>query len=300
MNLIVFGNCQGALLARLLCTSKFGKRHLINVPVKPVHLLSYKDIEKIYQKISDADLFIYQKVSHLYSAFATERLLEALKPRAISYNFPVCYFRGYTPELVYLKKEGRTVRTPNISDYHNINFMRIYCAGGTEKQALYELHDIENYAASFIYRCVEASINELRRRECKLDTSISDFIMNNWQKQLLFYTINHPNIAVIVHIANQILKILGENLLAKKEVEDISNPLSTTLVPMYKSIRCRIKNISADGTVYVQKTKLKIEDYVNAVFSYYKENDSLIHENYKSCLKSSDAITCAIATKDLS
>ena len=58
----------------------------------------------------------------------------------------------------------------------------------------------------------EKCIEILRDKERKCDVKVSDFIVKHIGSNRLFFTQNHPTTCVFVHIANQVLSILGYNL----------------------------------------------------------------------------------------
>jgi hypothetical protein len=102
-------------------------RKYIVFPDKPIHLWAEEDKIPYIELIKQADILLYQPVSTDYGFFASENLMNFLKPGAMTISFPNVYFKGYHPSLTYLKKENSKIDGPFI--YHDINIIKGFLEG---------------------------------------------------------------------------------------------------------------------------------------------------------------------------
>lgn len=65
------------------------------------------------------------------------------------------------------------------------------------------------YSSEMILENFENEIHKLQERERECDIKISDYILDNYQKQQTFYDHNHPAKDVIMEKGRRILKVLG-------------------------------------------------------------------------------------------
>lgn len=78
---------------------------------------------------------------------------------------------------------------------------------------------IENkylYTTEYLENNIDKNIQELARREINMKSltntyiiEISNFIKDNFRKQLLFYSFNHPTKYLLCYITREVLKILN-------------------------------------------------------------------------------------------
>ena len=65
------------------------------------------------------------------------------------------------------------------------------------------------FSTDAVYKAVEQSLLELKKREEDVDVVISDYISENYDKRQLFYSFNHPINEVLVEYVWRILDFLG-------------------------------------------------------------------------------------------
>ena len=100
----------------------------------------------------------------------------------------------------------------------------------------------ENFISQdIIQTAVEKSLNELRDREWNCDVKISDYVLENYLDQQIFFATNHPLPTVIFELARRILKFIGirsDNYFDLKNMLDEENHLYSLIgldVPVYPS-----------------------------------------------------------------
>ena len=116
--------------------------------------------------------------------------------------------------------------------------------------------------------------NELKYKNyCSYDTNIiniSSFIMNNYNKKLLFYAPNSPSKYVFQFIVSNIFIILGIQL---EDYPEELDPLRRLIMPIYS---CVNNNIDFDISSYINLYENNILVDIKELIQKYIENYNLI------------------------
>lgn len=274
----VYGNCQAKVLPSVLGSSRVFKDNFEYVDTPAVHRMNTAGLDKLIKDIvPEIELFIYQPISESYASdrrYSTNFLLEKLRKECVTISFPSCFFRGYNPEMDYLRNE-RNAHMTDCLDYHDRNIVFDFLRKPSFSSLEEDLNDPEFYTQAVSRKSVSKSLSELGKRESNiagsdrgLDVRISEFVRRNYKKQRLFHTINHPSKAVFKFIGYQILSILGiEDLISFNK-----DPLSHTSYPIYRSHFDNLNLEFEQSSLY----KINNESYEPSklgqrYFDYYKK-----------------------------
>lgn len=282
---LLYGNCQIYPLSVLLaCNTEFRKTYKI-IRLKPVFALEASDLKDLERVCKEVDLFIYQPVREGYRGyleFGTNYLKSLLKPEAVAISFPSLYFKGYNPEMVYLRESNsRDLLISPFGGYHNRNIFDMFLKGYNKRDIVNFLSERQAISKSYISKEIETTFNELKSREEKfsVDIRISNYIEKNWKKKRLFWTFNHPSNELLIYIADSILQRVCIDS-CKYKVNFLSLRLLSTelLGRVYFSIHPGIHShfnlkflnpslYSAEGN------KISHENVVKIYFDLYMSND---------------------------
>ena len=204
MRLLVIANCQGAPLGKIL-ELWFGG-------VSIQHVVAHQTGPR-QRQISEA-LLDEQYDAVLTQAISDTFPLECIRTTGVKDRFkgktfvwPVAYFRGYNPELQYLRGGGKHTQGP-LGDYHVGTLIEAFKRGETVQQAADLLAD-EDYNRKTYASVAAESLAQLQAREQSLDVSVHSFIQEHFAKQRLFYSFNHPANRVLFEIARQLAAKIG-------------------------------------------------------------------------------------------
>jgi hypothetical protein len=273
----VYGNCQARVLASVLSSSKIFKGEFEYLDIKAVHLMTPKDLEFTIEEIlPQLDLFIFQPVSKKCNndeRYSTNYLLQKLKSDVISVSFPSCYFTGYNPELKRAKLIKSGVNEDEFN-YHDQNLIKYFLSSNIPDPESFMLSDYF-YSEDFSFQAVEESIKELETRELnifdsdqQINIKISQFIRDNYQKQRLFYTFNHPSKALLIYLGKAILHFLE----IEDEIAYRKDPFAHTIHPIYKSHYQNLKLKFDNPTAYkINNQEYQHTDYVQKNIDYYNK-----------------------------
>jgi hypothetical protein len=286
----IIGNCQISLISYLLSNKSFMETYDY-ISIFEVHIVNQSDIDYIYKILNDIDLLIIQPINNNYKNienFGTYNIISKTKPSCKIILFPSLHLKFYYPFSSYIinKKTHELLQTP--THYHDINLLnlcKIHKSFDTIIDEFKKLIYDESYKdISFVNDIANSSIDELIKREHlyssfipedrKNITSIiisSDFIINNYKKQLLFYSMNHPSKHLFHYICNQMLKILDIPLEPYPESID---PLLYAEVPILYRFLEKIVDFDISKIPVILCNKIvSIEEYVRIYYEVYSKLD---------------------------
>lgn len=276
---LLYGNCQIEPLRKILeKSSDFTKKYQF-IDLKPVHLLTENDAINLEVKIAETDLFIHQVVSDDYQGikqFGTNYLRNCLKKTAKAIAIPGAYFTGYHPAMINFKDgDGNKITKP--CDYHDVNLLYLFDQGKTVTEAIEIIEQVDFYQAEYVLDNFKTTLQELRDRETELDITISDFIEQNYQKEKLFHTFNHPGVAVLSYLADRILELLELPVQTHSLQAEV---LDFTAFPIYLSVaRLLALDFPISSQYSIKGEILTVKNAVKLFFDFYSDNQELVKLN---------------------
>ena len=231
---VIVSNCQGRPLGSILTTLYEIECQDIII----VHLAKDSDAERFDACLNSADVVISQHIQDQYpcSFVRTSSLQQRLGDRLIT--IPNIFYRGYTPDLRYLRLRARGTLNGPLGDYHSSILLNAWKEGEDQDIALERYNNVDLWREQYS-TIAEQSLAELQRRELELDIQISDCIATMQSQQQLFYSFNHPSKAMIKILADRIAEHL--DLTPKPEgnasVEAMREPLDRIQIPLHPFTR---------------------------------------------------------------
>ncbi|VEP13896.1 Tetratricopeptide repeat protein [Hyella patelloides LEGE 07179] len=297
-NCLIYGNCQIEPLREILEThSNFASNYQF-IQLQPVHLLQKSNLEDLKSKIAKTDLFIHQLVSDDYQGIeqlGTNYLCSRLPSNSQKIAIPGAYFTGYHPAIINLKDgDGNKINEP--CDYHDVNLLYLFDRGKTVSEAVALIQQDDFYQPEYVLKNLEITLNELRRREQDLDICISDFISQNYRKQKLFHTINHPDITILNYLAECILNLL--ELPVNNQPKHLNEVLDFTDFPIYPSVAQALKlDFDIKPQYRIKGETLSLKQTVELFFDFYAENRELVKLNIIQHQEKYAVTVCGIQVK---
>lgn len=213
MKIIYYSNCQYVGIHYFV-------KQAIKEPFEVYHLENYTLIKEKkpipIDRLSQADIFIYQPIDKRHGIYSTESTVENnimsyLSPNCKMISVPYIYNSALWCLIPPANVDGYIGDYPNIDKYVNREPIEKLKSQG------YSLNDVlrmfSNNEIDFDYenrfnKCIDV----LKKKEENCQVKISDFIVKHIRSVKLFLTQNHPTTCIFAHIANQILPILGYNV----------------------------------------------------------------------------------------
>lgn len=263
---LFIGNCHNNGLIKFLSLSdEFRKTYSIK---------QYANWELIENKkslpikdIIEADLFIYQPLPPVHGCYSTDPSVENsigtfVKSDCIKISYPYVYCSALWPLIQAGSGEnrwfGNDVIDKLMSNGYNVDQI-INMFLNNEIDWEYESRLIQ-------------TISILKEKESVTDLKISNFIMENLKKDLLFLIPQHPTSVIFLNLTNQILSKLGMSSLSEDiiiykndaKLPDSTYNCSSDMFPMHKST---ILDLALEyGEEYTSNSEhfyvKRIEDYI--------------------------------------
>jgi hypothetical protein len=290
----IYGNCQARILSLALNeSSKWRNEFELAKDILGIHLIKKKDILELHSMLKDIDLFIYQNVTNSFDErLTTEYIKTILKPSCQLISFPSAYFKGYNPEIVYIKdRRGQKIASP--TGGYDFFILHAYLTNTIDTEKLSKNYYKNNFLNNFfLNNYFQVTINELMKREIGLDIKLSSFIKKNWTSCQLFHTVNHPTNKTIFYIVDQILKHVNLEVLTSKESSKIYEFQGWNRIPIYQDIINSFKLKGYNKRILIAKKDFEIVDYINEQLKIFNELDrKLLIDNYNSFIENDQIIS---------
>jgi hypothetical protein len=201
---LLHANCQAEELLSLLQASvAFTSSYRI------VMRTNYTHEHVSAQELSECSVFLYQHLGDTWKELSSQALLRQLSPSALALQIPNLFFKGYWP---FWTSHG-------LIDFSDSLLNRLIDEG-TPKPAILKIYlhsDITNFID------LKASLDETiaieRQKEALSCVKYVEYGLQLWKKQLIFLTVNHPSLGLLVHVTQGILDALGLPPLSEQELK---------------------------------------------------------------------------------
>jgi hypothetical protein len=291
----IIGNCQADALSKFLLSNQTFKNTYEYIDYIPIFKMTPEELDKLYIDVLPfLDLIIIQPISENYNnnyKYSTKSILNTVKKDCIKILFPSLYFDYYHPFNIYITdKNNIGWKLGDPYDYHDKNILKSFVNSLTEDEAInkyYEtIYNPDLLTEHYFNERLLKNINNLKERElkyidyCTEDTHIinsSSFIMEYYNKILLFYTINHPTKYLFYYIANYCFIYL--NIPLETYPEEI-DPLKALIMPVYM---CLQKCLKFDISYYFNFRHFEIilddKETIKKYYNGYKNTSRDILDN---------------------
>jgi hypothetical protein len=291
LNIAVVGNCQARPMAHLL-TLLCPKINISAIGI--VHLLNDKE-QDVYEKyFHRADFIFAQRVTENYPCkfIRTNVLKNKWGNKVIVW--PNMYYRGYNPELIYLRGVGRQPLRGPLGDYHNKTFIDGWAKGLSVKDTL-DLHNSIKYNYEMYGQVPDSSLDALKMREKSCDVKITQYLEERLWKKRLFFTFNHPKNKLLLYTAKNLIKYTEVQYQPIKKVAEIEplgqlcpplNPwikekygLDSDKVNIWKGLA--VDEINENDIITGQGHEFQDNEIIDIFFQIYSANEDTIYNFLK-------------------
>ena len=280
--ILLVGNCQVRPIACLLERLNIIEEAQTII----VHLAKNSEYKEHENLLDRADVIVSQKIQDNYPCQTVRSSTIQEKYSHKTIFIPNLFYKGYTPDLRYLRlKQQGTLNGP-LGDYHSSIILNCWKDGKSIEDT------IRMYRSAKIWNeryrdAAQNSLSEYRRREEQLDIKLTKFIEKNLANQQLFFTFNHPSKALISKLVEKIasqltLKSTGNSL------AQLTEPLDRFQVPIHPFIQRQLE-LKFDGpTKFIgvgikknnstERKSYRLKRLVILFFEHYNQNRQKIME----------------------
>ena len=231
---LMHANCQGEPLSELLLLSEpFAAQWEIR------HYLNYTKEHVPREALDNCDLFLYQHLEEKWGDLASSAMLARLGPKAASFCLPNMFFKGCWPFWT----------TDSPMDFGDTMLDRLLTSGvgKPEIMKVYLRGDITKFVDLAALLAETLSLEEKKEKFC--DVATVPIIHEYWQREMLFYTCNHPAKRLLAHVANAVLTHLGYPALPESRLRDYQPEYAEFELPFHPGV-ARFHNLGYAGEGY--------------------------------------------------
>lgn len=229
MKAVIVGNCQARPMGDIL-SAIFGLEILSTVIV---HLARPQDEARHAEAMQGADVILAQHVSDNYPVpFVRADALRGQHGDKVAL-WQNMYFSGYNPELAYWKRKGpgKGRLGGPLGEYHLLSVISAWRDGLGVAGAVARMQDVD-WLGEHCAGAAEKSLIELKSREERGGSAVSDLIEEHWTRRRLFFTFNHPSAALMAQYALRIGRGLGLKPMRQIHPAMLGEPLGTLALPV--------------------------------------------------------------------
>lgn len=272
---LIYGNCQTEIISNMLEYNNDFEMQYMLVRVPQIHLYRDEDqIEQIFYKnkiMQLIDLFIYQNVrenNRFYPRLGTDMILKQFNNHCRKMPIHNIYFDGYFVQ--YDANNDRYFQNLDQKDFpYTDGIVNTLLEEGKSVSEILDTICNENlYSEEEIQKKCKQSIENLKHREKYVEVPIVDYIENNYMKEQLFYTYNHPKNIVIYEYVKRILKALEIDKFDDFTEEELNMEFGTLRINNFPIFPCVIKSLglkkyeSKVRISHISPKLIGIEEYI--------------------------------------
>jgi len=249
---------------------------------------------KFDREFDKADYIFAQRVADAYPCtfVRTQYLRENYGHKATIW--PNVFYRGYNPELTYVRMAGRHPLRGPLGDYHNQTFLDGWEKGLSIRETL-NLHQDIDYNYERYGNIPETSLIELQNREAGCDVKISKFVKEKFRRQRLFFTFNHPRMVLLAYVAEKILEhvgITGNQIDYTRLAEPLGQfipPVNSWVANQYALLfederfwrGARVKQINGSNVTTGKKYLYQDKEIIEVFFKIYSANNAMMRDFFR-------------------
>jgi len=238
---LIHGNCQTWWVKFYLKTNKeFTDKYIIlSTPriCSKTCLQNFIELNE-FNLFNYVDLFITQQISdknRFALELSTNSIISLLRPDCQIVKISNLYFSGYFPqskscEILILSDLIESEK--GIFPFGDSNIDKFLSMGYKTEEIISMLKNEDFYTKEFLEERAKNEIETFRKIEEPVDVKMADYIEENYKKELLFLSSNHPIAKVIMELTRRLLAYLGnENIEVYYTVSDILKGRDEILYP---------------------------------------------------------------------
>jgi hypothetical protein len=204
-NAVILANCTHISLAKALRKSG----HFNKVDSVEVYTVAPERREEVANSLAGYEFIMTLDHGEAFGSLSTAALRERYGCRVFS--LPTPFFSGVMPDMAYLTLRSQISRAPGVlGDYHSGLILTECRDGFSEDEIVRRYADGSAFERLDIQGIWDDGLAELKRREVSCDISISDYIRQQKELNLItedFLSFNHPREGLINYITKLFLNL---------------------------------------------------------------------------------------------
>ena len=229
---VYFGSCQARAISKILHAILPGEV-ILNYPFIQKH-------EPYPDALYEADVLIYQlyhPTNPDHAEYHTDNVCAKIKsknPNVKLVCLPFINFYGYWPDYTVDPRNAKTITSA--TPYGTFpQQSRVLSACATEEEAVAAVAGTgtPNPSVEEINKHLATCFARMEAHDAKCDVRSTPYIRENFKKRVIFYSAQHPENGVLLHVAAQALRALGveEDKMPAPPEEELLHDHQTLVLP---------------------------------------------------------------------
>lgn len=211
---IVLGNCVAERLGLLLeglfkeqartCPGLRGDWQVEQAT--PVYNITEAEVAELAMKAAGCDCVFSQPLFN-FGPCNTQALTKAVGPRLHLFSAP--NFEAYFPDVFEIGPVCEKEKFPPPLEWHSRIIVQCKAASipGEDIEKIYLNHSL--FRKKSMHDAIERSFSVYEKRDRNVEIGSLEFVKNNYAREPLFYTFNHPGDALLKHLLTGMLQTIG-------------------------------------------------------------------------------------------
>ncbi len=200
--MLLIGNCQVPVLAEILNNTPAYSKNWFAYCYKGVHACSSAELLTLGSLVDSFDYLVTQNIfSDAFGSLRTEVIRSSYTGMLIT--IPTCWFNITSLDAFRLSQMRNADPDSNM---HSVFLARAFLDGISADQAVSRYDEAALFTDKVLSGSMQLTAANLRQRDRGLDFSITDYVLGEFVKKRLFYSYNHPGLAVLLEVCAGIAK----------------------------------------------------------------------------------------------
>lgn len=220
--IMLYGNCFVTNIKnRLLEIKDFNEKYFLLFIPASYQFLPYEIYEIPDKFLKACDVFIYQKLDNIFGKnLSSNYIISKLKPKCLKLSVPKFYFKLYFPQYskssIFSKNDAYKYGNYPYCIDKNIE---ILYKNGKQIEQIISILNKNIYPIKFLQNEEEEMLYTMKKLKKSLDIDISDYILSNYKRNILFCDPYHPSESII----NEVVKKICKKLIVYYSESDFNN-----------------------------------------------------------------------------
>lgn len=286
-SVLYYGMCHKLYYMEYLSKcSEFSKEYIfIDIPnVNAIHHDSY-EILKRKDIWNYCDVLICSEFEDIlatkWGIMPTSQIKKLVGGQCKVITVTPAIFKGYFPQTI---DAHSNIINSKMYDYFTWGdrFINKMCKSESSiEEIISQLSSVSYLPKAKIIEYIKSSIENLRLTEKQCDVKIADYIEDNYDKSIIYFSPTHANDDVMQELSRRLLSAIGVNF-DSEEVISVDMLYDTHEVPIYPCVLESI-GINSDwnqrkvncGDYFSNKQKLNFVEYIQLYYKKWFENRNM-------------------------
>lgn len=226
---VLVGPCQLPVIKRMLLSSNQFKKNYFILDIPLIHMITQHQkaiVEKCPFIFKECSLCITQYITpsnSFFAFYATENIRSLVNSCCQFVVLPVLYFDLYFPQTIHQNAENSLLSEVGVLSFPYGDCILNELSKKYSVEDIVKIVQMDNLFSDKLLQWIyDTRLEEMHNRERLYDVKMNDYILENFKKEQLFYSKNHPCKKTFVEFGRRILEKIG---FCDGKIEEVRLPI---------------------------------------------------------------------------